>query len=170
MSTMASQITSLTIVYSTVYSGADQRKYQSSASLAFVWGIHRWLVNSPHKGPVTRKMFPFDDVIMYWEGTDSSTWTQGQNKVKFFLHSQFRGCWWLGDARSQGIRSHQTLQKYSSLSIKRMNSNCYICYRPITSLHPSTSFMATSHLCFEVNNFYSLNLILVLKSSDRQQK
>ena len=50
--------------YSTVYSGADQRKHQSSASLAFVWGIDRWPVNSPHKGPVTRKMFPFDDVIM----------------------------------------------------------------------------------------------------------
>ena len=64
MDAMASQITSLTIVYSTVYSGADQRKYQSSASLAFVRGIHRWPVNSPHRGQVTRKMFPFDDVIM----------------------------------------------------------------------------------------------------------
>ena len=64
MSFMASQITSLTIVYSTVYSGADQRKHQSSASLAFVRGIHRGPVNSPHKWPVTRKMFPFDDVIM----------------------------------------------------------------------------------------------------------
>ena len=64
MSAMSSRITSLKIVYSTVYSGADQRNHQSSASLAFVWGIHRWPVNSPHKGPVTRKMFPFDDVIM----------------------------------------------------------------------------------------------------------
>ena len=63
-STMASQITSLAIVYSTVYSGADQRKHQSSASLALVRGIHRRPVNSPHKWPVTRKMFPFDDVIM----------------------------------------------------------------------------------------------------------
>ena len=60
MSAMASQITSITIVYSTASSGADQRKHQGSASLAFVGGIHRWL----HKGPVTRKMFPFDDVIM----------------------------------------------------------------------------------------------------------
>ena len=59
MSTMSSQITSLAIFYSTVYSGADQRKHQSSESLAFVWGIHRWPVNSPHKGPVSRKMFPF---------------------------------------------------------------------------------------------------------------
>ena len=64
MSLMASQITSLTIVYSTSYSGVDQRKHQSSASLAFVRGIHRGPVNSPHKWPVTRKMFPFDDVIM----------------------------------------------------------------------------------------------------------
>ena len=65
MDAMASQITSLTIVYSTVYTGADQRKHQSSALLAFVWGIQRWPVNSPHKQPVTRKMFPFDDVIMW---------------------------------------------------------------------------------------------------------
>ena len=64
MGAMASQITNLTTVYSTVYSGADHRKHQSSASLAFVMEIHRWSVNSPHKGPVTRKMFPFDDVIM----------------------------------------------------------------------------------------------------------
>ena len=54
------QITSLTIVYSTVHSGADKRKHQSSVSLTFV----RWPVNSPHKWPVTRKMFPFDDVII----------------------------------------------------------------------------------------------------------
>ena len=61
---MASQIANLTIVYSIVYSDADQRKHQSSASLAIVRGIHRRAVNSPHKWPVTRKMFPFDDVIM----------------------------------------------------------------------------------------------------------
>ena len=67
MSAMASQITSLTIVYWTFYSGADQRKHQNSVSLAFVRGIHRWPVNSPHERPVTRKMFPFDDVIMSWD-------------------------------------------------------------------------------------------------------
>ena len=64
MSAMASQITSLTIVYSTVYSGADQRRHQSSASLAFLRGIRRWPLNSPHKGTVTQKKFQFDDVIM----------------------------------------------------------------------------------------------------------
>ena len=62
MSAMASQITGVSSVYLTVCS-ADQRKNQSSTSLAFVRGIHRGPVNSPHKGPVTRKMFPIDDVI-----------------------------------------------------------------------------------------------------------
>ena len=65
MSVIASQITSFTVVYTIVYSDTDQRKHQSSASLTFVWGIHRGPVNSPHKWPVTRKMFPIDDVIMW---------------------------------------------------------------------------------------------------------
>ena len=64
MGVIASLITSLTIVYSIAYSDADQRKHQSSSSLAFVRGIHRGPVSSPHKLPVTWKMFPFDDVIM----------------------------------------------------------------------------------------------------------
>ena len=59
MGAMTSQITK-----SSVHSDADHRKHKSSVSLAFVWGIHRRLVNSPHKGTVTRKMFPFDDVIV----------------------------------------------------------------------------------------------------------
>ena len=71
MSRMASQITSLTVVYSTVYSSTDQRKHQSFASLAIVRGIHRWLVNSPHKGPVTQKMFSFDDVIIMYHHDNS---------------------------------------------------------------------------------------------------
>ena len=87
MSTIVSQITSLTIVYSAVYSDADHRKHQSSASLAFVRGIHRGPVNSTHKWPVTRKMFPFDDVIMnqsvipiivfieaWWRLNESNNW------------------------------------------------------------------------------------------------
>ena len=73
MGTIVCQITSLMIVYSTVYSDADERKHQSSASLVFVRGIHRGPVNSPHKWPVTRKMFPFDDVIMNrFVGTDQA--------------------------------------------------------------------------------------------------
>ena len=65
MSAMVSLIPSLTVVYSPFIQCVDQRIHQSSASLAFERGIHWWPVNSPHKGPVTRKMLPFDDVIIY---------------------------------------------------------------------------------------------------------
>ena len=61
MDMMASQITSLTIVYSTVYSDADQRKHQSSALLAFVRGIHRWPVNSP-----TQMTSNAENVYIWW--------------------------------------------------------------------------------------------------------
>ena len=64
MSVMAFQITSVSIVYSTVYSDADRKNHQSYVSLAFVRELHRWSMNSPQKGSVTQKMFPFDDVIM----------------------------------------------------------------------------------------------------------
>ena len=64
MSVMVSQITSILIVCINLYSGADQITHLSSMSLAFVRGIHWWPVNSPHKGPVMQKMFPFDDIIM----------------------------------------------------------------------------------------------------------
>ena len=83
MSAMASQITSLMIVYPTDYSGIDQRKRQSSATLAFVLGIHRSPVNSPRNGPVTRKMLPFDDVIMcltFFQGVYNNRTSYWQNK------------------------------------------------------------------------------------------
>ena len=64
MSAMVFQIIDVLIFFSTVCSGADQRKHQNSTSLAFVRGIHRWPVDSSHKGPVARQMYPFDDVIM----------------------------------------------------------------------------------------------------------
>ena len=83
ISTMASQITSLTIVYSIVHSGADQTNHQISASLAFVWGVHRWPVNSPHKEQVIRKMFPFDDVIMSMEGGYFTYDTRSSNEFKW---------------------------------------------------------------------------------------
>ena len=112
MGMIASQITSLTIVYSTVYSDADQWKLQSSMSLAFVRGIHWSPLNSPHKWPVTRKMFPFDDVIMcwciqttystdyilvvvYWFSSFSSFWQYfDQMKVKFAASRHFLEIAW----------------------------------------------------------------------------
>ena len=78
MSAIASQITSLTIVYSKVYSGADQRKHECPMSPAFVQGIHRGPVNSPHKWTVTRKMFPFDDVIMNNEVINDDSQNDGK--------------------------------------------------------------------------------------------
>ena len=91
MSTMATYISSLTIVYSTFCLGTDQRKH--SASLAFVRGIQRWPVNSPCKGPVTRKMFPFDDAIMEQEPvmiqfTKASVYCQASIKIYFIKWQQ----------------------------------------------------------------------------------
>ena len=113
---MASQIASLTIVYPAVYLGADQGKHESSASLAFVRGIHRGLVNSPHKWPVTRKFFPFDDVIMpeisrvimtsvtsVWKGHRLFIYFPKQDKDLTITQGECHGCWWHGDGRSQGI-------------------------------------------------------------------
>ena len=93
MGAIASQITSLIIVYSTVYSDRDKWKHQSSGSLALVWGIHREPVNSPHNWPVTRKVFPFDDVIM----------------------SQVCAWWWTGTVRCQDICSKWWTSLISSL-------------------------------------------------------
>ena len=67
MGAMASKITTLMIVYSTVYSVADQSEHQSPASLAFVCG--EFPVNSPHKWPVTRKCFHLSTSSCWWHGT-----------------------------------------------------------------------------------------------------
>ena len=111
MSTMASQITNLTIVYSTVYSGADQRKQQSPASLAFAWGIHRGPVNSPHKWPVTRKMFPFDDVIM--AGDDH--WLRRLSC--FMCHSEAQITTWLILSNVSGVHVSVVTLRNTSLLI-----------------------------------------------------
>ena len=92
MGGMASQITRPAIVYPTVYSGADQRKHQSSASLAFV-GIHRWPVNSPHKWSVTRKMFPFDDVIMLRCQSSRTLKNEDSNLCSTIIHPINISCW-----------------------------------------------------------------------------
>ena len=103
MGTKMSQITSLTIVYSTVYSDADERIHQRSASLAFVRGIQRWPVNSPHNGPVTQKMFLFDDVIMaliglswlrWWSATNSAP-NHCLNQYQYMHFSDFRIWFWI---------------------------------------------------------------------------
>ena len=114
MGVVESQITSFTIVYSTVYSDADQRKHQSSASLPFVWGIHRGPVNSPHKWPVTQKKFSFDDVIMPKDdqttGPSSNIWIQlalGPSK----LYSAQIIWSWMAWVKSTGSKWQQNAKK-----------------------------------------------------------
>ena len=128
MGAMASQITSLMIVYLTVYSGTDQRKHQSSASLAFVLVIHRWPLNSPHKWLVTRKMFPFDDVIMFdviWQHKSGLTLAE---VVAYYMKAP-------ADCLNQrghisfcktvrSVQSHLCLQVSRQLSLSNMNVLC----------------------------------------------
>ena len=95
MSSIASQITSLTVVYSTVYSDADQRKHQSFASLAFVWGIHRdrWIPRT--QGQLRGKMFPLYDVIMTPPYCHDEVWTWKSFQCFWsFVHGHHR---WSGD-------------------------------------------------------------------------
>ena len=92
MSDTASQITGVSIVDSTICLGADQRKHQSIASLAFVRGIHRWLVDSPHIGPVTFKMFPFDNVVFKTCYQKIITWSR--ETVEFVVYIWYRSEIW----------------------------------------------------------------------------
>ena len=114
MGVMASQITSLKIVYS----NADQRKHQSSASLAFVRGIHWWLVNSPHKGPVTWKMFPFDHIILrlhlnqgpsYNNGTVNANWQSDILSGRILIHNNI--CWHFKNSYSK----HNTIDSSENI-------------------------------------------------------
>ena len=134
MGAIASQITSLTIVYSTVYSSTDHRK-QSSKSLAFVGGIYRWPVNSPHKWPVTWKIFPFDDVIMSccWRDTRQiplmSPWTIYKNNSIWTLFNppcQETELIWLGLQRVSPIRhKHQTAKLKHIFTLQsKCNAKC----------------------------------------------
>ena len=122
MGAVASQITDVSIVCLNVCSGADQRKHQSSASLAFVRGTHRWSVDSPYKGPVTRKMFPLDDVIM--ECKDplillSIPWLLLTWRLKKIGHKQRHGI-------------DRILPEYSGRSIREFNP---LYYQDIDSSH-----------------------------------
>ena len=85
---MAFQITSVSIIYSTAYSGKDLRKCQSSESLALVRGIHRSPVNSSYKGPVARKMFSFDDVILILIVSNEKTLPKRLTRIGQTYHLQ----------------------------------------------------------------------------------
>ena len=136
------------MVYSTVYPGADQRKHQSSASPAFMRGIHRGPGNSPHKWPVTRKMSPFDDVIIVrhmWEGSACFKYLiDYMNKTHILCHFKTTkrlcdlqvGCGWrLNGSSWLSKRTSRTYLEKVLTFLK--NPNCtktLIQYRTITTI------------------------------------
>ena len=122
MSAMASQITGVSIVYWTVCTGAVQRKHQSFASLAFVRGIHRWPVNSPHKGPVTRKMFPLEDVIIQIK--ICAEYRDMLPRPR--LVCQEPGLRWIGRSRGVPDKSRRGLGNMSRYSARMLI--CFIAY------------------------------------------
>ena len=139
MGAIGIQITSFTIVYSIVYSDADQRKHQSSASLAFVWGIHRGPVNSPHKWPVMRKMFPFDDVIMsLWKVTWVSC-VPYLYKLESLNWSSLSFCYWQMYKESQ--LPHMNCKYHASIN----KTLPWLYYRPKSWTNCSKSFDVMFH-------------------------
>ena len=123
MGTIASQITSLTIVYSTVYSDADQRKHQSSASLAFVRGIHRGPVNAPHKWPVTRKMVPFDDVIMTW----NKMWPDAYAALLLHIHTCKQHYWHSLPLSTNDVLTHPSPGKMAAIWQTTFSNAFFLC-------------------------------------------
>ena len=129
MGAMASQITRLTIVYSTVYSGADQRKHQTSASLAFVRGIHRWpvksvfdtLYNLNTQGFQTwiSKTYELKLVIWYWYRfmSPANTWSIKTWRMKSYFVST-----WPSDLRSGDTSIVRTYRLYKS----SFGTECYL--------------------------------------------
>ena len=141
MDAIASQITSLTIVSSIVHSGTYKKKHQSSASLAFVRGIHRWQVNSPHKWPVKRKMFPFDDVIM---STLHQQWRQNIGDVvnsQVMLHISRSG------AYSEASVVIAVMKNYNEISKKIYSSRLMVLYYRHISSVLASEIISNSSVC-----------------------
>ena len=144
MSVMSSQITGISIVCSTVCSGADQRKHQSSASLAFVREIQRWPVHSLHNWPVTRKTFPFDDIIMwYYENMDDSWQSVAcllqTNKRPVGLYSS--AAYWNHDDQGKGSSSELDMLEYIMFGLD------WVC---LTTTRPS------GHISRRINNVWPM--------------
>ena len=140
-SVVASQINGVSIVYSIVCLGADQWKHQSSASLALVWGIHPWPVNSQHKGPVTRKMLPSTM-------TSSWNWPHG-NTTKIPLMLNICQHWlryWHGAVRHQAIT--------------QANIDPDFC-RHMTLLSHIVSISGYLHLTISSKIFFSLDIFIL---------
>ena len=128
MSAMASQLTSLTFGYSTVYSGADQRKHHSTASLAFMRGIHRWAGNSPHKWNGQQRGKCFHLMTASWViqkiwVKSFSTWLQQQNRTN---HEQCAYSFACIANCVNGIPSVTLILNHKSCLLKHLDCQQYI--------------------------------------------
>ena len=111
ISSIAFQITSVLIVCSTVCSGADQRKHQSSASLAFLRGIHQWPVDSPHKRPVTLVHISLrHHVLLQYIGRDIMTLLKIPYTKSALRHAIAETLW----AYVNTIGMHNTIKRAST--------------------------------------------------------
>ena len=109
----------------TVGSGGDRRKHQSSASLAFVRGLHRWPMNSPKKRPVTRKMFPFDDVIVRISiASGRGVWCS--SLIKFWWHI-YTSMNWVIIGSGKCFNKLRKWIKVQKFIMKQMNTGNGIC-------------------------------------------
>ena len=155
MGAIASQITGLTIVYSTVYSYADQRKHHSSASLGFVWGIHRGPVNSLHKWPATRKMFPFDDIIM--NHAMENTWSM-------WMHKKLQKCkhWYLNPQKIINRLSGNGKGNAFKIGIPETGSFTDGHTSIVNSVYLNESFVIAKYL------YLKKNLFCCFASNDKQ--
>ena len=135
MRAMASQITDVSVVCSTV-SPDKSKKHQRSASLASVRGIHRSAVDFPHKGPVMWKMFPFDDVIMTLQYFATQVIINIQEANNGLLDSiraqarqhglsenQFRQCLTLSSDRRLPVKISVPSEEFQEVSIFSNNNN-----------------------------------------------
>ena len=135
MSAMASVITTLMIVYSTVYSGADQRNHQTSVSPAFVRGIHRSPVNSPHRGPVTR-----GKCIHWWRHHDSPDLV---DHIASRLHSRSLhrlGCPLWNEMNSFPVRFHEPRDQWMQGNHDTLDQTCGVrcCIQRLAELTQNT--------------------------------
>ena len=138
MDAITSQITNHATVFSIVYSGADQGKHQSSVSLDFVQGIHRRPVNFPHKGPVTRKMVPFDDIIMSYHTQPSLVGSLPRNPTS-----------WSGNPVHCGKRSvhgpaHPILRAVAPRIGRAWPWTVLSCYKP--EVHSTNWGLSSAHV------------------------
>ena len=154
MSAMASGITSVSVVFSSVWSGADQRKHQSSASLAFVSGNHRSAMDYPHKGSVMRKLFPFGDVVIKIDLTKVTL------RCRFRNHG--KGPF---DKAVVKVLSYHSMQSINFATICLLaNRMCVVVSysygmpKIVAWLH-LLSFMQQRHTCLQNVDYYLINLL-----------